>query len=558
MHRILIVIPARGGSVGIPRKPIVPLCGQPLIAYSIRTAQRAQELWKKGTLEICVSSNDHEILAVARGLGARGLERPQDLARPETPLDPVVHHALQVMDAEGGPPITAVITQQPTTPLFSAETFVGALRKFLANQSTLETLCTVSEERFLHWEVDPTTGGFKPGYAARVNRQQLPPIFKETGSFVMCPADWLRKSGTRFGPRVDVYPVTGPEAIDIDTPEDFALCQHFLSRKRIVFAVVGHREVGLGHVARSLILANALVEHEKRFLFDAKSTLGLELVKKVNHKVHQLQPKQDWVSGLLELKPDLVINDRLDTTAEEIQALQAAGVRVINFEDLGSGALHADVVVNDLYTHAQSATVKEHHIYSGPQYFCARPEFESCPKKVVPPSPQKILITFGGTDPNNLTRKVLETLLAAKVAAEINVVLGLGYPAELETAIQADYPHIRFQRNIANMAECIHQADVVFTSAGRTVYEIACIGTPAIVLAQNEREMTHHWAAEENGFLHLGLGSAASPESILAAYRRLNEDSALYAELSRRMKAANLHSGTQRVLRLVHQAFYQD
>ena len=79
---------------------------------------------------------------------------------------------------------------------------------------------------------------------------------------------------------------------------------------------------------------------------------------------------------------------------------------------------------------------------------------------------------------------------------------------------------------VPDMAERLAAADLAITSAGRTVFEVATLGTPAIVLAQNERELTHTFASEDHGFRHLGLGRDVPTTTIAAEVMRLVDDPA--------------------------------
>jgi spore coat polysaccharide biosynthesis predicted glycosyltransferase SpsG len=97
------------------------------------------------------------------------------------------------------------------------------------------------------------------------------------------------------------------------------------------------------------------------------------------------------------------------------------------------------------------------------------------------------------------------------------------------------------------------EADIVFTSAGRTTYEVASLGVPCIVLAQNERELTHFFADERNGFAHLGLGADADAAIILDAFTRLAGDAGRRRAMSERMLRTDLRGGRDRVAGLVRQ-----
>ena len=97
----------------------------------------------------------------------------------------------------------------------------------------------------------------------------------------------------------------------------------------------------------------------------------------------------------------------------------------------------------------------------------------------------------------------------------------------------------------------MNDADIIFTSAGRTIYEIASLGIPAIVLAQNEREMTHFFASKKNGFEHLGLGKTVSREKILSSFITIAESFKNRLSTARAMQNIDIFSGRQRVQRLI-------
>ena len=94
-------------------------------------------------------------------------------------------------------------------------------------------------------------------------------------------------------------------------------------------------------------------------------------------------------------------------------------------------------------------------------------------------------------------------------------------------------------------------ADLIFTSAGRTVYEVASIGTPAIVLGQNEREMTHFFASSKYGFSNLGLGYNVTDEEIMNEFIRLVESFEVREHMSSLMKKQDLKLGRKRVHKLI-------
>lgn len=546
MAKILAVIPARGGSTGIPRKNLRQLSGVPLIAYTIKMA-RASRFEPR----ILVSSEDQEILAVAKLFGAETHCRDEALADAITTLDPVVYSALSFAERESAYEIVA--TLQPTSPLLQTKSFDEGIVRLL-EKPHLDTIISVHADAHLRWTVNQATG-YAPLYQERVNRQQLAPVFRETGAFLISRRQVITPH-SRIGAHVDLVELAAPENIDIDNFDDFALCQHYLNRRHIVFVLKGHEAIGMGHVNRALTLASHLVDHRLTFFLDADSELGARKVAANNYTV--VRPtSSDWVDDVVSLAPDLVINDQLDTSATDIQRLKASSTAVINFEDLGGGAFYADRVINELYPSPENDAQPgaRGRIYFGPAYFCARDEFRFMRPKQRPEKINKVLVTFGGTDPSHLTEKVLRAIVPLCLEHEIDlsVILGVG----VKRPFDAWTGHVAIQQDVRNMAEHMQSADIVFTSAGRTVFELAAVGVPGVILAQNAREMTHSLAGHGFGFIKLGLGETVSEDAIRQCLQSLIADPDTYTRMFDNMKPGFCAKGVDRVVAIIRDTLVQ-
>lgn len=534
---ILIIIPARGGSKGIPQKNLRTLSGKPLLYYSIKTA-----LNSRFKPDVYVSSDDEEIRMIARKFGAKIHCRNSELADDRTTLDPVIYNAYKEIVQENSKRYDLIVTMQPTSPLLKAASLDNAIEEFLKDEHT-DTMISAREETHLSWRLE--NNGYVPNYKERVNRQYLPPTFPETGSFVICKASLLEESKKRIGKKINLYLLPTNEAIDIDTYEDWNLCEYLLKRKTVLFVLSGYSEIGLGHIYRGLVLANSILNHHLIFLMDNKSHLGYEKIKEQHYEVY-MQESKDIVDDIKKLNSDIIINDILDTDAAYIKKLKALGLKVINFEDIGSGAKEADLVINALYPEREP--LPNHHY--GYLYFCPRDEFLFSGFKRVTPEVKHVLITMGGIDSNNLTYKALDAIYQScqEKNIAISVILGMGYKQEQTVS---RFSNIQVYRDIKTMSDFMLRADIIFTSAGRTVYEAACVGTPTIVLSQNEREMTHFFAQEKYGFLNLGLGIKVSGERIRQAFIGLVNDFSKRLEAHQLMLAGNVRDGKIRVINLI-------
>ena len=534
---VLVVIPARGGSKGIPRKNLRMLAGHPLLYYVVRTALRSGF-----SPDVFVTSDDGEIVSMARNLGARIIQRDPALAGDAATLDPVVHEALILAEEQTGKRYDIVATMQPTSPLLRVESLDAALQR-LVDDPALDTVIAARNDTHLTWGL--RDGCYVPLYEARVNRQYLPPVFRETGGFLLSRRDSVSAAG-RIGARVSLHLLSGGEEVDIDGADDWSLCEFHLRRRRILFVVTGNSVVGLGHVYNTLLIANDILNHEVEFLVDSDSRLAHDAIAARNYPV-RMQSRADIADDVLAMGCDVVVNDRLDTDSVYVARLKSAGLAVVNIEDLGPGAAQADLVVNAIYPEKQ-ATPKHHF---GPAYFVLRDEFLMKAPAATHDRVERVLLTFGGVDPNNLTRKVLSAIhgFCLENGIAMTVVAGFGYQAYESLA---SFAGVDIVRNASNIADYMAEADLAFTSAGRTTYELASLGVPALVLAQNEREMTHFFASADNGFRHLGLGVEVPEEEILRHFVEIVLSPHTRRAMSRAMLGTDLRQGRRAVNQLIN------
>jgi spore coat polysaccharide biosynthesis predicted glycosyltransferase SpsG/CMP-N-acetylneuraminic acid synthetase len=510
----------------------------PLLSYPIRTAIKSRH-----NPDIWVSSEDEEIINIARKLGAKILRRDTGLADEYVNLDLVVADAYRRICSESNSSYDVVVTLLPTSPTLKTETLDRAIDIILSNPE-IDTVISARKLPYLLWR--QAEGGPAPLFEKRMSRQAIDPILRESGAFVISRSSNFAHNNRVHG-KVHLYELDNGEELDIDSQEDWSACEFFLTRKRLLFVVCGSAELGLGHVFRALTIANDLPIYDIQFLTPPGHDAAVSKIHENGYAVEQLT-EGDWAAQVLARRPDMVINDILNTHFSYMETLKAAGVRVINFEDLGSGALVADATINAIYDENLVDTLPR--VYSGHRFFCARDEFVLSEPQATRPEISRVLITFGGGDENDLTGKVLSVVEPVCAANNIGItaVVGSAYRHDLTLQSHAD---VHFVRDSRRMSELLLAADIIFTGAGGTAFEIACLGVPAIVLAQNSRELTHRFPCEQNGFVHLGLGTAASPESILAAFDSLRTSLATRVHNSTRMLALDVRSGKRNVIDVI-------
>lgn len=217
--RVLAVIPARGGSKGIPRKNLAPLAGKPLIAWTIEAAREAGCLQR-----IIVSTDSEEIAAAAREAGAEApFLRPPELARDDTPTTDAVIHAVRWLEEHDGYQPEAVMILQPTCPLRTADDIREGVA--LMGEKEAESVVAVCEaKQHPRWmkqiEPDGRLTDFAGDWQFTTRRQDLPQLYALNGALYLTRCDILVAHNTVFPPRTFAYVMPRERSLDIDTRWD--------------------------------------------------------------------------------------------------------------------------------------------------------------------------------------------------------------------------------------------------------------------------------------------------------------------------------------------------
>ena len=535
----IIVIPARGGSKEIPRKNLKMLGGKPLLQYTLSTVKTLSGY------EIVVSTDDAEIEYLANKNGVKVIPRPLEFATDQATLDEVIINAVESFEIINNKTFQKIITIQPTSPFISKESIINATNIL----ESKDCVISVVDSRHLRWGEDKN--GPKPLYQDRINRQWLPANWAETGGIIGCSRKNL-ETGSRIGGEVGLLKLKGPEAIDIDTHLDWALAESLLSTPNVAIRVIGDNEHGLGHVFRGLTIASRL-NSKPIFIANKKSKLAQGIIKSKNFECKEYTTIDSLIQILLENQIEVLMNDILDTEEEEMYHIKkSSNCLIVNFEDLGTGSSLADVTFNALYEH-QSPLPNQRY---GWEWFCARDEFCNLERIKSQNETLNILITFGGTDPRNLTKAVVETIsqLEFQKTLEIFVILGPGNKnrkqiSELIDSI--DLPNkskITMISDVPRISDWMLRADIAITSNGRTVFEIAACGTPMITISQNEREALHTFSQRCKGAIDLGYSLEFPKTSFIETIQKLVREESLREQMKHELSGYNLTSGTERVI----------
>ena len=266
---ILAIIPARGGSKGIPRKNLRLLNGNPLIKYTVESA-----LQSKYVTRTIVSTENKQIMRISKSLGAEVIQRPNSLANDNSPLEPVIHHVLDHLKRKENYTPELIILLQPTSPLRNANHIDESIVQF--KQKKLDSILSVSESKALVWKkhsshIVPIT--YEP--QNRQNRQKINDKLLENGAIYITKYNLFKKSDCRISGKIGYYKMPSEMSYEIDKQYELELVEKIIGadtpKLDDVFSVRGKNVVLTGasgllgsHYARTLLERGAnmaLIDH---------------------------------------------------------------------------------------------------------------------------------------------------------------------------------------------------------------------------------------------------------------------------------------------------------
>lgn len=531
--RILAVIPARAGSVGIPNKNVRLLAGKPLIYYSIKNAKDSKYI-----TDIVVTTDSSIVKTVAGQMGVEIKDRRAELRDGATTLDSVIY------DAALGREFDYVVTMQPTSPTLKVETLDRAIKHCIDND--LDTVISAINAPHLSWGLDEN-GKVVPNYKERLNRQYLPPNFMETGAFVVTNKRALTEN-SRIGPKVEVFPVGEDEAVDIDTFQDLKTVEFLLGKHTVAFYVNGNNSRGTGHIYRALELSDEFYSKPDIY-YDINQT-SREIFGNTTHNLIPVNGISDLFRKVSEKQYDIFINDILTTSVDYMIALKNAmpQAKIINFEDDGEGARMADLVFNALFEDKQDPD----HIFSGSRYYISPKIFMFYEPIEIKEKVKNVFISFGGADPQNYTDRILNIISDIDYRDyNFTVVLGRAKQNVDRLMKYNSHDNISVYYDVDNMPRLMSGCDIGITSRGKTGYELAMLGIPSMAMAQNPREEAHKFISNDNGFVYLGLNPNDSLiKSNIDMMLHMDVDSRKYYQSL--LLKNNLRGGRRRVMNLIN------
>ena len=234
--KILGIIPARGGSKGIPRKNLASLRGKPLLAYTAEAALSATMLDR-----VILSTDDKEIADLGNALGLEvPFLRPKELARDDTPTVDVVRHAVQWPSLrEGG--FQAVCLLQPTAPLRTAKMIDEACQKYVREGiDTLVSVLPIPHHHHPDWALVSNSNGSLRWANGQIQppprRQELCPAFQREGSIYITRMGVIEGNNSLYGQSILGYEIDLKDHVNIDSVDDLRRAEQLLEKREVCSA----------------------------------------------------------------------------------------------------------------------------------------------------------------------------------------------------------------------------------------------------------------------------------------------------------------------------------
>jgi N-acylneuraminate cytidylyltransferase len=231
--KILFLIPARGGSKGIPNKNIIHLLSKPLIGYTIEECLITSEIYD---CEICVSTDSNEIKNVAESFGIKvPFLRPENISTDTASSEKVILHAIEWYEKKGKH-FDFVVLLQPTSPLRNHKHIEEAIYNYLENQTNnIDMIVSVKVSKanpYFNLFEENENGMLRKSINSNYTRRQDCPItFEYNGAIYVINISSLKEKGIHNFQNIKKYIMDDISSLDIDEPDDLKICEYFLSKK---------------------------------------------------------------------------------------------------------------------------------------------------------------------------------------------------------------------------------------------------------------------------------------------------------------------------------------
>jgi spore coat polysaccharide biosynthesis predicted glycosyltransferase SpsG len=331
-------------------------------------------------------------------------------------------------------------------------------------------------------------------------------------------------------------------------------------------------EIGTGHVLRSIKLADALKStpdfQDAEILFATREQtpyeLGGKFLRQASYDLIEhsgLEPNSECeLRSVIQAQPDIVIFDRLETTADLVVNLKDAGIFVVSLDDLGQGRFHADLAIHSLFQNVEPKP----NIFVGYEYlFLVSDEIVRTELRRIA---SKVFVSFGGYDKRQLSTYFLNLIPKINGPNRYEIVVsGLssrdldtfkGFSSDIATISNVEI--IVYQRP-NNFYQLLCSSDLAIVSGGLTAFDCAQAGVPAIVIPQHDHQLENIKRLENFGCLKIGARNMElDPQLVCNLVTDLSMDYQQRLAMNKAGRKVIDGQGLQRTIRLITQTYYRE
>lgn len=337
-----------------------------------------------------------------------------------------------------------------------------------------------------------------------------------------------------------------------------------MKNKKVIFRVDGGNSIGMGHITRALNLSRYLQEH-----FDIASdfvlygdSYALKFIRRYHKDITFFQiPMTDQmpIIGLLldRLKKEkedkaILITDlfSMENKEEYSSSINAHGIFHVVFDDMLLSRIKGNIVINTSIITNKKEEEKDIHYYHGPAYsiindlnirFCCHTDNK------------KIIVSMGGSDPTDITRQVVDTIIRYNINGEFYIFIGPAFSDKLKVSLlNIRDKRMQFFLGVDRLDNVISTADFAVISGGITLYEMASCGIPSLIICQNRfQEIIANEFHKRGLGVYIGIGEYISDYDIAKALNLLLDDHEKRRHISNTALATIDKSGIKRVSNII-------
>ena len=318
---------------------------------------------------------------------------------------------------------------------------------------------------------------------------------------------------------------------------------------RVVFRTEGNHEQGMGDLWGSIALADECAKREDDVLLVfSGGDEARAIVRTRGYRFQTPSSFQEEQLAIAAFQPDVIVVNQLSTSAERIQAFKTMARLVVTLDDTGEGAQLADLRVNVLYETPGSVTE--------PGYVVLRREFQRAHEGVKPvrETVEELVVTQGGGDTHGFTPWIIRALEHMSLRPHCTVIVGPAFRHhdQLERAVQTSTLRLSIAHDPTNLVELMRDADLAITAGGLMMFELACVGTPGIVVCAEPFELETARRLEQAGAVRCaGFGGSIDYAQLPRAVEELAANRTLREAMSACGKQLVDGQGCQRIMRLI-------